>query len=94
MSYEQQQADQRRVEDIKILQKINAAHRVGFIEKFPNQCEHILRLITERLHLCLDKRIGGEPNDPSSWKITAQEVESLAKAMRDINEIRLTLNKE
>ena len=50
-----QALERRAVEETKILQKVNAAHRVAFREKFPGQIEHCLRLITERLQLGLRK---------------------------------------
>lgn len=51
----QEQADAHRVEEVKIAQKVNAAHREAFKQKWPNQCEHILRLIAERLQTALRK---------------------------------------
>jgi hypothetical protein len=50
-----QALERRAVEDTRILQKVNAAHRVAFREKFPGQVEHCLRLITERLQHGLRK---------------------------------------
>lgn len=50
-----EQADARRVEEIKIQQKIGAAHREAFREKFPGQVEHCMRLIAERLQNGLRK---------------------------------------
>jgi hypothetical protein len=77
--------------DTRILQKVNGAHREAFVEKFPGQLEHILRLITERLHLGLDKRDGVRVNDPDTWILTSEEICSLAAAMNQINQIRLSL---
>ena len=84
----------RQVLDTRILQKVNGAHREAFVEKFPGQLEHILRLITERLHLGLDKRDGVRVNDPDTWILTSDEICSLAAAMNQINQIRLSLNKD
>jgi len=50
-----QRQEAQRVQDTKIEQKINAAHREAFHQKFPHQCEHILRLIAERLQQALRK---------------------------------------
>lgn len=50
-----EQADARRVEEVKIQQKIGAAHREAFREKFPGQVEHCMRLIAERLQNGLRK---------------------------------------
>lgn len=82
---------ERQVQETIILGKVNAVHRAAFTEKFPNQCEHILRLITERLHLGLDKRDGVQARDPNTWILSADEICSLAAAMNQINQIRLTL---
>jgi len=80
------------VQDLKILGKIGAAQRGAFMEKFPGQCEHILRLIAERLHAGLDKRVGVVLTNPDTWTLTCEEIEQLAHAMYTINEIRLSLN--
>jgi len=82
---------QNQVLDTRILQKVNGAHREAFLEKFPGQTEHILRLISERLHLGLDKRDGVRANDPNTWLLTADEIFALASAMHQINQIRLSL---
>jgi len=84
----------KQVLDTRILQKVNGAHREAFAEKFPGQCEHILRLITERLHLGLDKRDGVSVQNPDTWILTSEEILCLAQAMKAINEIRLTLTKD
>ena len=34
----------KRVQDTLIMQKVNGAHREAFQQKFPGQCEHIMRL--------------------------------------------------
>jgi len=88
---EEQIAENNQVQDIKILGKINAVHRATFMEKAPQQMEHILRLISERLHLGLDKREGVKIQDPNTWLLTAEEIEQLANAMYLINEIRISL---
>ena len=85
---------EKQVLETRILQKVNGAHREAFAEKFPGQLEHILRLITERLHLGLDKRDGVRVNDPDTWILTSEEILSLAAAMNQINQIRQTLNKD
>ena len=50
-----EQADARKVEEVKIAQKVGAAHRAAFHEKFPGQVEHCMRLIAERLQKGLAK---------------------------------------
>ena len=62
------------VADIKILQKVNAAHREGFAVKYPGQIEHCLRLVMERLQLGLDKRNGVDPANPDTWRLSTQEL--------------------
>ena len=77
-----QALERRAVEDTRILQKVNAAHRVAFREKFPGQCEHILRLITERLQHGLRKDI--------DTPLTTREVADLALAL----DLMYHINKE
>jgi hypothetical protein len=81
----------RQEQDIRILQKINAHHRSAFAEKFPGQCEHILRLITERLHLGLTKTAETRVDDPRTWALQAQEIESLAHSIWLIQQVRSQL---
>jgi len=50
-----QDQEQQRIQDTRIAQKVMAAHRVAFQEKFPGQVEHCMRLIAERLQLGLRK---------------------------------------
>ena len=50
-----EQADAQRVEEVKIQQKLGAAHRAAFQAKFPGQIEHCMRLIAERLQKGLAK---------------------------------------
>ena len=84
----------KQVLETRILQKVNGAHREAFAEKFPGQCEHILRLITERLHLGLDKRDGVSVQNPDTWILTSEEILCLAQSMKAINEIRQSLGKD
>ena len=55
-----EQSDAKRVEEVKIQQKLGAAHRAAFHEKFPGQVEHCMRLIAERLQkgLAKDAEVG------------------------------------
>jgi len=87
---------EKQVLDTRILQKVNGAHREAFQEKFPGQLEHILRLITERLHLGLDKRDGVRVTEPNTWILSSEEISALASAMNQINQIRqsITATKE
>lgn len=83
-----------KVRETLILQKINASHRVAFAEKYPGQVEHILRLLTERLHLGLDKRDGVVVTDPATWKLNSAEIADLAEALYHIHQVRESLRKE
>lgn len=76
------------VADTRILQKINRAHREAFIEKFPGQIEHCLRLVVERLQLGLDKRGTVDLNRVETWILTPNEIQALAAAARDLASIR------
>lgn len=73
-----------KVKETLILQKINASHRVAFAEKFPGQCEHILRLLTERLQSGLDKRDGVIVDDTSTWKLSPTELKDISQALEAI----------
>jgi hypothetical protein len=55
-----EQADERRVQETLIAQKLGATHRAAFREKFPGQIEHCMRLIAERLQkgLAKDAEVG------------------------------------
>jgi len=50
-----EQADAHRLQETLIAQKVGAAHREAFREKFPGQIEHCMRLIAERLQQGLRK---------------------------------------
>jgi Flp pilus assembly CpaE family ATPase len=73
-----------RVSDTLILQKINASHRVAFTEKFPGQCEHILRLLSERLQTGLDKRDGVIVDQPDTWKMSTTQLLELSQSIEAI----------
>ena len=78
-----QLAAQQQAEDVKIAQKVMAAHREAFAQKFPGQCEHIMRLIAERLQLGLRK--------DNPVELTAGEVCYLARALNSIYDIHCDL---
>ena len=79
-----QAQQQAKTSETLILQKINASHRVAFAEKFPGQCEHILRLLTERLQAGLDKRDGVVVDDPDTWKLNPTELKDVSQALEAI----------
>jgi len=79
-----QAQEESKVRDTLILQKINASHRVAFAEKFPGQCEHILRLLTERLQAGLDKRDGVLIDDSNTWKLSPTELKDISQALEAI----------
>jgi hypothetical protein len=83
-----QAQQERMVKDTLILQKINASHRMAFVEKFPGQIEHILRLLTERLQSGLDKRDGVDLDNPNTWKLTSKELSDLSSAIHYIYIVR------
>lgn len=82
---------EQQIQDTIILQKVNRHHRDAFQEKFPGQLEHILRLITERLHLGLDKRQGVDVQNPQTWILSPQEIRDMAEAIMFIQNIRTTI---
>ena len=73
--------------DIPILQKVGAAQREAFKERFPGQVEHILRLTAERLQAVLTKRASTDPADPATWSCTARDLADLSVALNYIYEI-------
>ena len=78
-----QQAEAARAQDTRIEQKVMAAHREAFQTKFPGQCEHIMRLIAERLQQGLRK--------DNPVEISAGEVCYLARALDAIYSIHVDL---
>ena len=78
----------RQTEDVKILQKVNAAHRDAFVTKYPGQVEHCLRLTMERLQAGLDKRDGCDVSNPETWRMTTQEIHDLAHTANLLDSIR------
>lgn len=81
-------AAERAVQEVKILQKVNAAHREAFAEKYPGQVEHCLRLTMERLQAGLDKRGDVDVSNPDTWRMTPAEIEQLARTAQLLNDIR------
>jgi hypothetical protein len=79
------------IHDTLILQKVNASHRIAFTEKYPGTIEHILRLLTERLQLGLDKRDNVDIADVHTWKLLPSEIHDLADAIYKIHEVRKDL---
>lgn len=82
----------RSIEDVKLQQQINAAHRTAFAEKFPGQLEHIQRLLAERLHAGLDKRAGVDLARPDTWHLTPGELAAMAEAIYYIQQVRRNLD--
>ena len=81
----------RAVQEVKILQKVNHAHREAFREKFPGQVEHCMRLTAERLQSCLTKSEGVDPAKPETWPATARDICDLAVALNWLHEIHTNL---
>lgn len=66
----QELADLKRLQDVKIEQKVNQAYREAFIEKFPHQVEHCMRLVAERLQQGLRKDTDVQLSDCSAKDLT------------------------
>ena len=83
-------ADQRqealRVQDVKIEQKVMAAHREAFHQKFPGQIEHIMRLIAERLQTGLRK--------DQPVELMPSEIASLSHALNLVYDIHCDLRQD
>lgn len=79
-----QAVEQRRVQDVKILQKVNAVHREAFVTKFPGQIEHCMRLVAERLQHGLKKDADMQLSDSS--------VRDLSQALSNLYQIHTSLD--
>ncbi len=78
----------RQTQDVKILQKVNAAHRDAFLIKYPGQVEHCLRLVMERLQAGLDKRDSVDVANPDTWRMSTRELADLASCAQALDHIR------
>jgi hypothetical protein len=80
----------RRVDDTKIAQKVMAVSREAFVQKFPGQLQHSMRLVNERLMNCLNKPEGTDLQDPDTWPASTEEIRDLAVALYHLDQIRQT----
>ncbi len=80
--------ESRRADDTKILQKVNAVNREAFTQRFPNQIEHHMRLVSERLQACLTKPQNFVLDHPNTWPASADEIFALSHALKNLNEVR------
>jgi hypothetical protein len=81
------QAQQERMaRDVKIMQKVNAVNRVAFKTRFPGACEHMMRLVSERLQAVLTNK-PKDLGDPATWTATAEEIAYLAEALYNLTKI-------
>jgi hypothetical protein len=76
-----------RVDDVKIQQKIMAVNREAFVQRFPGQLEHHMRLVSERLQWSLTKPESCRLDDVTTWPAQPDEIMSLAHALRSLNDI-------
>ena len=74
----------RETQDVKILQKVNAAHREAFREKFPGQIEHAMRLTAERLQACLAKTEHTVLANPATWSASSDDILNLARSLESL----------
>jgi len=78
----------RRADDTKILQKVNAANREAFVQRFPGQLEHCMRLVCERLQFVLNKPEGTDLFNPDTWPADPSEIAALSQALHNLEEVR------
>jgi hypothetical protein len=78
----------RRADDTKIQQKVMAVSREAFVQKFPGQLQHSMRLVNERLMNCLNKPEGIDLADPDTWPADTAEIRDLAAALYHLDQIR------
>lgn len=74
----------KQTQDVKIAQKVMAAHREAFHGRFPGQIEHCLRLITERLQQCLIKPEGMDLADPITWPASPDDILALSRSIESL----------
>ena len=74
--------------DSRIHSKVNAHHRAAFADRYPSAVEHSLRLIVERLQLGLEKRGNDDPSDPTTWRLSAADIDHLSAAIERLDKIR------
>ena len=75
-------------QDVKILQKVGAAQREAFKEKFPGQVEHCMRLTAERLQAVLTKYADTDVSNPDTWRASPKEIADLAIALNYLQEVQ------
>ena len=80
--------EKRRVDDVKIMQKVNAANREAFVQRLPGQLEHVMRLVVERLQFCLNKPEGIDLARPESWPAAPSEIAALSDALYHLEQVR------
>ena len=80
---------ERLVDETKILQKVNHAHREAFRQKFPGQIEHVMRLTAERLQAILTNK-PEELSDINTWKSSPQEIRDLCEGLYYLSLISLS----
>ena len=71
----------RALSDTRIMSKVNQVNREAFVLKYPGQCQHILRLIAERLQITLSKPPGTDLADSDTWLGTPEDLAHLAQAL-------------
>lgn len=76
-----QAQQQRMARDTLILQKVNRAHREAFVQRFPGQVEHAMRLTAERLQACLSKNESTDLSNPDTWNATPAQLCDLSHAL-------------
>jgi hypothetical protein len=75
-------------QDTRIQQKIMAANREGFVQRFPGQLQHAMRLVHERLINCLNKPEGCDLSRPDTWPASPEHIVQLSQALRDLDTVR------
>jgi hypothetical protein len=80
--------ESRRVDDVKIMQKVNAVNREAFTQRFPNQIEHHMRLVSERLQACLTKDASTVLTDITTWVASAEDILNLSMALKNLDQVR------
>ena len=78
----------RRVDETRIMQKVNAVNREAFVQRLPGHIEHAMRLTMERLQTMLSKPAGVVLDQPETWIGNTQEILDLTQALINLDRLR------
>jgi len=84
----------RQVDETKIQQKVMAVTREAFVQRFPGQLQHSMRLVNERLMNCLNKPESCDLSRPDTWPASPEQIWQLSQALYYLDQIRQSWHTE